>query len=82
MPNSAAGTRNLCQLVEPLIRARAAGVPTDQPEIVALLALAHGLGSLAMEIEPELQNTYTEAARLVFDRLTAPKSLREGKSQC
>lgn len=58
------------------------GVLADQPEIVALLALAHGLGSLAIETEPELQNTYTEAARLVFDRLTAPKSLREGKSQC
>jgi AcrR family transcriptional regulator len=58
------------------------GVPTDRPEIVALLAVAHGLGSLAIETEPEWENTYTEAAKLVFDRLTAPKSLTEDKSQC
>jgi hypothetical protein len=56
----------------------------DRPEIVALalLAVAHGLGSLAIETEPEWENTYTEAAKLVFDRVTAPKSLTEGKSQC
>ncbi len=60
------------------------GVPGDRPEIVALalLAIAHGLGSLAIETEPEWENTYTEAAKLVFDRMTAPNSLTEGKSQC
>ncbi len=49
------------------------GVSADRPEVVALalLAVAHGLGSLAVETEPEWENTYTEAARLVFDRLTA-----------
>ena len=59
-------------------------VPADRTEIVALalLAVAHGLGSLAIETEPEWENTYTEAAKLVFDRLTAPKSLTEDKSQC
>jgi hypothetical protein len=59
------------------------GIPVDRTEIVALalLAVAHGLGSLAIETEPEWESTYTEAARLVFDRMTA-QSLTEGKSQC
>jgi AcrR family transcriptional regulator len=57
---------------------------TDRTKIVALvlLAVAHGLGSLAIETEPEWEQVYTEAARLVFDRLTAPKSLMEDKCQC
>ena len=60
------------------------GAPADRPEIVALvlLAVAHGLGSLAIEAEPEWEHTYTEAAKLVFDRVTAPKSMTECKSQC
>lgn len=51
------------------------GMAADQPEIVALvlLAVAHGLGSLAMDTEPEWECLYTEAAKLVFDRMTAPK---------
>ena len=59
-------------------------VPADRTEIVALalLAVAHGLGSLAIETEPEWENTYTEAAKLVFDRVTAPTFLTEDKSQC
>lgn len=59
-------------------------VSTNRAEIVALalLAVAHGLGSLAIETDPEWENTYTEAARLVFDRVTAPKFLTEDKSQC
>jgi AcrR family transcriptional regulator len=59
-------------------------ISADRQEIVALalLAAAHGLGSLAIETEPEREHTYTEAAKLVFDRMTAPKSLTEGKSQC
>jgi AcrR family transcriptional regulator len=49
------------------------GVPADRPEIVALvlLAVAHGLGSLAIDTEPECEHMYTEAAKLVFDRITA-----------
>ena len=60
------------------------GIPSDRTEIVALalLAVAHGLGSLAIETEPEWENTYTEAAKLVFDRVTAPTFLKEDKSQC
>jgi len=52
---------------------------TDRSQIVALvlLAVAHGLGSLAIETEPEWEHMYTEAARLVFDRLTAPKSMTD-----
>ena len=60
------------------------GIPQDRTEIVALalLAVAHGLGSLAIETESEWENTYTEAAKLVFDRVTAPIFLTEDKSQC
>ena len=60
------------------------GIPADRTEIVALalLAVAHGLGSLAIETEPEWENTYTEAAKLVFDRVTAPTFLTKDKSQC
>ena len=51
------------------------GMGVDRPEIVALvlLAVAHGLGSLAIDTEPEWECLYTEAAKLVFDRMTAPK---------
>ena len=60
------------------------GIPSDRTEIVALalLAVAHGLGSLAIETEPEWENTYTEVAKLVFDRVTAPTFLTKDKSQC
>ena len=42
------------------------GVPADRIEVVALvlLAVAHGLGSLAIDIEPEWEHMYTEAAKL------------------
>jgi len=45
----------------------------DRPEAVALvlLAVAHGLGTLAIDTGPEWEQTYTEAARLAFDRMTA-----------
>src|SRR5271165_3019344 len=53
------------------------GVPGDRPEIVALvlLAVAHGLGSLAIDVEPDLEQMYTEASKLVFDRMTIPPKL-------
>ena len=53
------------------------GVPGDRPEIVALvlLAVAHGLGSLAIDVEPDLEQMYTDASKLVFDRMTTPKAL-------
>lgn len=56
----------------------------DRMEVVALalLAVAHGLGSLAIETDPEWEHIYTEAAKLVFDRLTASTFLTEDKSQC
>ena len=49
------------------------GVPADRPELVALvlLAVAQGLGCLAIDTEPESERMYTEAAKLVFDRLSA-----------
>ena len=51
------------------------GVPADRPQIVALLllAVAHGLGTLAMDTEPDGEHMCAEAAKLVFDRLTAPE---------
>src|SRR5208337_1366295 len=56
------------------------GVPADRPEIVALvlLAVAHGLGSLAIDAEPEWEHMYTEAARLVFDRMSASQISNRG----
>lgn len=52
-------------------------VPANRPEVVALAlwAIAYGLGSLAIDSEPEWEHMYTEAAKLVFDRITGPKSL-------
>jgi AcrR family transcriptional regulator len=51
------------------------GAPAEPPEIaaLALLAVAHGLGTLALDAEPEWEHLYTEAARLVFDRVTTPR---------
>ena len=50
-------------------------VPADRPEVVALalLAVAHGLGSLAIDTGPEWEHIYTEAAKLAFDRMSASK---------
>ena len=55
------------------------GVPADRSEVVALalLAVAHGLGSLAIDSEPEWEHMYTEAAKLVFDRMSASQSSRQ-----
>src|SRR5271165_3968254 len=55
------------------------GAPADPSEVVALalLAVAHGLGSLAIDSEPEWEHRYTEAAKLVFDRMSASQSSRQ-----
>jgi TetR/AcrR family transcriptional regulator, transcriptional repressor of aconitase len=60
------------------------GVPADRPEIVALLllAVANGLGTLAIDTEPEWEHMYTEAARLAFDRLTASQKCQLGELGC
>jgi hypothetical protein len=55
-------------------QADAAGAaPVDRAHIVALVlwAVAHGLGSLAIDAEPEWEQMYTEAAKFVFDRVFA-----------
>jgi AcrR family transcriptional regulator len=51
------------------------GAQCDRPEIVALvfLAVAHGLGAFAIDTEPGWETMYTEAAKLAFDRITAPQ---------
>ena len=56
------------------------GIPADRPEIVALvlLAVAHGLGSLAIGTEPEWEHMYTEAAKLAFDRMSAAQISQGG----
>ena len=48
--------------------------PADPPEVVALvlLAVVHGLGSLAIDNESEWEHLYTAAARLAFDRISEP----------
>jgi TetR/AcrR family transcriptional regulator, transcriptional repressor of aconitase len=57
------------------------GVPAHEPEVVALvlLAVAHGLGSLAIDTEPEWEQMYTEAAKLAFDRMSAPQTFHVGE---
>ena len=49
------------------------GMGVDRPEIVALvlLAVAHGLASIAINADPESEHLYTEAAKLAFDRMSA-----------
>src|SRR5271166_1056863 len=56
------------------------GVPADPSDVVALalLAVAHGLGSLAIDSEPEWEHRYTEAAKLVFDRMSASQISNRG----
>jgi TetR/AcrR family transcriptional regulator, transcriptional repressor of aconitase len=53
------------------------GVPADRPGIVALVlwAVAQGLGSLAIDADPEWEQMCLEAAKLAFDRMTATKSI-------
>jgi AcrR family transcriptional regulator len=56
----------------------------DRPEIVAvvLLAVALGLGILAVDTDPEREHMYAEAARLVFDRMTVSQLSHLGQMQC
>ena len=58
--------------------------PAGPPEIVALvlLAVARGLATLAADNEPEREPMFTEAATLVFDRMTSPKISELGDLQC
>lgn len=50
-------------------------VPADRPEVLALvfLAVARGLATLAIEAGAEMEQLYSEAARLAFDRMSAPQ---------
>jgi len=56
------------------------GIQEDRPEIVALvlLAVAYGLGSLAIGSEPEWEHMYKEAATLAFDRMSVPQISQGG----
>jgi len=59
-------------------------IPTERPETLALvlLAVARGLASLAISLEPEREHTYTDAAALVFDRVTHPHISQSGELKC
>ncbi len=61
-------------------RGAAGRVQADRPEVIALVLLAviHGLGSLAIDIGAERECIYTEAAKLAFDRITGPEISRQG----
>jgi len=50
-------------------------VPADRPEVLALvfLAVARGLAILAIEPGAEMEQLCSEAARLAFDRMSAPQ---------
>jgi AcrR family transcriptional regulator len=52
----------------------------NRPEVVALvlLAVVHGLGSLAIDTGAERECIYTEAAKLAFDRITGPEISHQG----
>ena len=49
--------------------------PADRPDVlaVAFLAVARGLATLAIEAGPEMEQLYSEAAKLAFDRMSAPQ---------
>jgi AcrR family transcriptional regulator len=53
-------------------------------EIIALVlrAVIQGLGTLAIDLDQESEQIYTEAARLVFDRMTASQNSQIGSLQC
>lgn len=60
------------------------GALRDTPEVVALVlwAVAHGLGSLAIDVEPDQEHMYMEAAKLAFDRMSSPPTSHLGETQC
>jgi len=62
----------------------AKGIPDEPPEVVVLvlLAAALGLGILAVDTDPEWEQMYLAAARLVFDRMTAFQFSPLGQLQC
>jgi len=64
-----------------VFRAKAEG---ERPEIVVLvlLAAALGLGILAVDTDPQREHLYSEAAALVFDRMTVSQLSHLGHLQC
>lgn len=59
-------------------------VPVDPPEIVALVlwAVIQGLGTLGIDLDLESEQFCTEAAVLVFDRMTVSQNSQLGTLQC
>ena len=60
------------------------GTPGERREIVvfALMAVAVGLGLLAIDTDPEWEHMYMDAAALVFDRMTASQPSQIGQLPC
>ena len=56
----------------------------ERPEnvVLVLLAVALGLGILAVDSDPQREHMYAEAAALVFDRMTVAQLSHLGQSQC
>jgi AcrR family transcriptional regulator len=59
-------------------------VTAERPEnvVLVLLAVALGLGILAVDSDPQREHMYAEAAALVFDRMTVAQLSHLGQSQC
>jgi hypothetical protein len=59
-------------------------VDAKRPEtvVLVLLAAALGLGILAVDTDPEREHLYSEAATLVFDRMTVSQLSQLGQTQC
>jgi len=59
-------------------------VAAERPEtvVLVLLAAALGLGILAVDTDPEREHLYSEAAALVFDRMTVSQLSDRGQLQC
>jgi len=50
--------------------------------VLVLWAAALGLGILAVDADPEREHLYSEAAALVFDRMTVSQLSHPGQLQC
>ena len=60
---------------------KVAAVPAETIALV-LRAVIQGLGTLAIDLDQESEQIYRDAARLVFDRMTASQNSQIGTLQC
>jgi AcrR family transcriptional regulator len=62
---------------DPLVQEYTSGSVSAEIPAVALLAVCHGLGSMGLEFEPELDRLRDAAATLVLERLLSAESRME-----